>query len=116
MHSEISKSIIWYFALFLFLGIVATSVTLAIQPTWLGFEHKSFVESHQYIEARKTEVANDIEKYYELSARIKLYEREGNYKVAEALEMQQRALGRKIKKALNQIPVSERPEGSEQFE
>lgn len=115
MHGKISKSIIWYFALFLFLGIVATSVTLAMQPTWIGFEHKAFVESHQYVEARKTEVINDIEKYHELDARINRYEQNGNEKVAKSLKMQQRSLARKIRKALNQIPESEHPDGVEQF-
>lgn len=115
MHGEISKNIIWYFALFLFLGIVATTVILAMQPTWLGFEHESFVKSHQYVESRKAEVINDIEKYHQLDARIREYELNGKYKVAEALKAQQRALARKIRKALSEIPVSEYPAGASDF-
>lgn len=115
MHGEISKSMIWYSALGLFIIVAATTVVYAMKPTWLGFEHKAFVESHQYVEARKTEVINDIEKYHELDARINRYEQNGNEKVAKSLRMQQRSLARKIRKALNQIPESEHPDGAEQF-
>jgi len=113
MHGEISKSMIWYSALGLFIIFAGVTASYAMKPTWLGFEHKSFVESHQYIESRKTEVNNDIEKYYELGSRIDLYEHEG--KPVTALKAQQRAIGKKIKAALSQIPISEHPEGASQF-
>jgi len=108
---------------FLFWAILITAVVVGItfvhywlQPTWLGYEHKAFTDSHQYVEARKTEVLTNVEKYDELTAEIAKYEKgEGNEKIIAGLKAQQRSLAKKIRAALARIPKDEWPEGSERF-
>lgn len=102
------------------IGLVIISGTFVhywLQPTWLGYEHKAFVSSHQYIEARKTEVLENMAKYDELTVEIAKYEQADgdNSKIIAGLKMQQRSLAKKIKAALAKIPQEEWPDGSERF-
>lgn len=112
-HAEVTGLAIWYWIVGLFMLIAGTTVVLWMKPVWLGFEREAAVESHQYIEARKTEVITDIQKHDELTTNIAKFE--GNDKVVSGLKSQQKSLEHKIQAALSKIPKDEWPAGTERF-
>lgn len=93
--------------------LAMTTLTYCMRPHWIGMEREADVASHQYVEARKTEVLTNIQAYDELGTRI--VQNEGNDRVTDALKMQQGSLKKKIKNALAKIPKDTWPEGSERF-
>ena len=98
-------------------SVSATYVHYWLQPTWLGYERKAFVESHQYVEARKTEILTNMEKYDELTVDIAKYEQApgDNSQIIAGLKAQQRSLAAKIRAALANLPKDAWPAGAERF-
>lgn len=113
VHAFLGRSFLFWAVLITAVGIGATTLTYWMKPVWFGMERKASVESHQYVEARRTEVIADIQAYDELGTRIA--QNEGNTKVVEALQMQQRSVKKKIQLALSKIPEDAWPEGARRF-
>ncbi len=117
-HATAGRGFLFWVILVTAAVVGMTFVHYWLQPTWLGYEHKAFVESHQYIEARKTELLTNIEKYDDLTVQIAKYEQSPDkyVNIITGLKAQQRSLARKIRAALTKIPKTEHPEGVERFE
>ncbi len=84
-----------WWALILVLGIAGSAITLALKPTFLGFERDVFVASHQYQEAHETQLALLIEKKEALSVRIA--EATDRPELQRALKGQRRAIESRIR-------------------
>jgi len=114
LYKVITRGVVGYSLLAMLVAAGVTTFFLWLKPLWLSLEREADVNSHQYVEARKTEVLTNIQKYDELSTRIT--QNQSNTKVVEALRMQQRSLKMKIKNALVKIPRESRPEGTRRFQ
>ena len=116
-HAAAGRGFLFWIVLIVLVGIGVTYTHACLRPTWLGYERKAYVESHQYVEARKNEVLTNVTKYDELTTEIAKYERGGqdNTKIIAGLKAQQQSLKNKIKAALAKIPREEWPIGVERF-
>lgn len=113
VHATLGRGFLFWAILIIGVSIAGTTLTYCMKPVWFGMEREAAVESHQYVEARKTEIVTNIQKHDELGVRIA--QNEGNTKVVEALEMQQRSLKKKIQLAMSKITEDSWPAGARKF-
>lgn len=90
--------------------LVGTSVFLwnSFRPTFLDQEREAQIHSPQYVEARRTEILNNVEECRRLNARIAMLPETGAEGSAQAMMEQRFALASRIRRALAQLPEDER--------
>lgn len=98
-----------------FLIIIPTTMILAIQPAWLGFQRESMKQSHQYVEGKETMLLQWVEEYNSLEVEALKYEGSGNDKLAEGLRLQQESLLARIKTEAQRIPADAVPSSVKTF-
>jgi len=112
---EIARRILFYVVLIGFISVGIFFVSGWLRPVGLAMKRKTDVQSHQYVEARKTELSTFVETYDELDVDIAKYEDLGKDKIVLGLKAQKKSLKKKIRATLIKIPVSDRPAGMERF-
>ena len=111
--AEFSVRFVWY----AFLGFVVFAAigfgVYALEPTWLGLERQNFVNSHQYIEGKRTLLLKLASEYDENSTEIARYQAKDSEKykeVIQGLNNQQESLYSRIKEESQLLPDKEVPD------
>lgn len=100
-------------AMYIVLGVVFLIVVVGMgsllwgefRPALLDQEHEANIHSHQYVEARRTEILNNVGECRRLNTRIATLLDEGGHEGAvQAMQSQRAAIAARISIAVVQIP------------
>jgi hypothetical protein len=80
----------------------------AVRPSLMDAEREGNIRSHGYVEARRTEILNNIEECRRIDVDLARARVAGEGSVVSTLESQKQALSARVRRALSEIPVDDR--------
>jgi hypothetical protein len=95
--------------------IIPTTLVLAVQPAWMGFQRETMKQSHQYVEAKESMLLQWVDEYNSLEVEALKYEANDKTKLAEGLRLQQESLLARIKTEAQRIPADALPPSVKDF-
>lgn len=110
LSNEEAKGIgrVWLYTIIgvLLLAFVTLFWAFQIRPQTIAAERDAMVNSHQYVEARRTEILNNLEQCAQIDVQIAEYSlSEENAPVVEALRSQRHAIAARISRAASLLPM-----------
>ena len=97
------------------LVIVPTTMVLAIQPAWMGFQRDTMKQSHQYVEAKESMLLQWVAEYDRLELEALKYEDADKTQIVDGLRLQQESLLARIKTEAQRIPADALPPSVKDF-
>lgn len=95
--------------------IVPTTLVLAMQPAWMGFQRGVMKQSHQYVEAKESMLLQWVAQYDALEVDALKYEANGHEKLSDGIRLQQESLLARIKTEAQRIPADAVPTSVKDF-
>jgi len=97
------------------LVILPTTLVLAVQPAWMGFQRETMKQSHQYVEAKESMLLQWVTEYETLEVERLKYEDADKTDIANGLRLQQETLLARIKTEAQRVPEDALPEAVKDF-
>ncbi len=88
------------------LVIMLTGIGYAVAPMWMDAEREIQTHSHQYVEARRTEIQNTLAECRTINSQL-----QGDItpQLQQALELERATLNDMVTRALSEIPPDSHP-------
>jgi len=95
--------------------IVPTTLILAVQPAWMGFQRETMKQSHQYVDAKESMLLQWVAEYNELEVERLKYKDADKHELAQGLELQQASILARIKTEAQRVPEDALPPTVREF-